>query len=311
MRIYTKNKYRSFLLFLLIIAFFIMQITTSYSNNKKPNFIIYDSIAGSWNEKGLNNTFIFAKYFDLSVDENPLLKDTYLEIGFLDEFSPAYNRAGIYFEYQPIGIFTLNAGLYHNVYYTLFGYGFQRFESVNTNWSSKVRDDYKNETTEHALYIQINPTLILPFDPSMSKTILKNLFIAYSPEYHYWSFFDSKNKDIAEEKLSNDSFYEYRNDIIQNNKNWTFVHSFLLLYKFSEENEPKCFFTVKYDKIIVRDQGKASEKIGPMFIWEFAEKMGFIDRPRIITLIQYYIDDKYKKDEFYYAFVFTMRHNIY
>jgi len=271
---------------------------------KMREFTIYEKLSFSWNELGISNTLIFSKFIDLS-SVAELCQSNYMEIALYEEFTPSYNQVGTYIELEPIAILNIYTGIYFLSYYNTFGYGLYQVDYPNEKWDSSTRSDNSDRfTSAYGYHIKINPTLKFPVDPTGCLPFFSNLYFIYSPEYNYWSINSIDKQYIKNKEINDVYFYEYINDVVQPNKTWSFVHSITFMYFPSD-----VIVGLNYTRVVVPSISLYSEKIGPIFVYAFAKKIGTFINPRLVFLAQYYTKETYKKDELYLAGQFMIRYD--
>ena len=151
------------------------------------------------------------KLFD---SKSILFKDSRIEFGIQNKFSPAYNYIGPRIYFEPIAVFdlTISGGFFTE--YKALGYGFMKLTDYKSDFSDATLSNLE-QSNANGYYVYANPEFKIAF----GKIIFSHSFLI-----NYWNF-----------KNVNSYYYERITRSVLKSEDYNLENESYLFYKFNKK----------------------------------------------------------------------------
>jgi hypothetical protein len=214
---------------------------TGISAERRPELVFTQSIGGILNPLGFLSESRVLYRMPLSRDTGILFNSTKLELGIVNEWSPADEMPGIAFNIEPIALFNIwvKAGLYEQ--YRLFGFGYRKLDGKNGPYHDSIVADITRENRTGSR-ITIAPSLKMKVGPVIvADNVTCNRIDLFNTEEY---------------------FYEIRTALPHYSHDFNFINDLIVLYEWSSRLRTG----VNYNLVYVRGTEVRQQKLGAMVI---------------------------------------------
>lgn len=261
----------------------------------KEGLYLNTNLGASINQLGLALKADLFYRFPLINKPGKLWKDTKIEVGVQEYFSPSFQRASAYCMIAPIAVFDVKAYVGYDYMYDLdgdtFGPGYIP--------RSGPDDDYDTDDRKGAPSIAKGGfrMLVIP----TFKMALGPVAALYSINIEYHNY----NEDGY--------YYDPSTFIIHKSEDTSLKHDAKLLYRTKTfGNIGKFMFGVNYTNLWVRSSEKTSQKLAGMVVYQPSWSVLSPNlKPYFVTMLGSHLQDRYYKGKFYFALLMGLTYKIY
>jgi hypothetical protein len=219
----------------------LLGVLTGISAERRPELVFTQSIGGILNPLGFLSESRVLYRMPLSRDTGILFNSTKLELGIVNEWSPADEMPGIAFNIEPIALFNIwvKAGLYEQ--YRLFGFGYRKLDGKNGPYHDSIIADITRENRTGSR-ITVAPSLKMKAGPVIvADNVTCNRIDLFNTEEY---------------------FYEIRTALPHYSHDFNFINDLIVLYEWSSRLRTG----VNYNLVYVHGTEVRQQKLGAMVI---------------------------------------------
>jgi hypothetical protein len=243
------------------------------------------------NPLGIQDAFDVSWTKTTSASNSPLYKDAHVALGLSSKLTPAFERVGAWFEYAPLSILDLRAGV-EPVYYFGTYKVFLPFERPTARFDDDVIEArVKEAASGFAGRVYVSPTL---------KARVGSVVGRVKTEISWWK---------AQEK-GEPYFYEPAWDtLIKARGSTVLTVEALALREFKLGGEKTLLLGPVYDLTRVNNApGNRKQDLGILGVWSKAGAFHALKDPTVAAKVFYFLQDPWRRHQFaaQFAFVFGL-----
>ncbi len=211
---------------------------------------------------------------------NVLLDNRREELGIEVNANPAYTDAAIYTEWTPLQVLVLRAQMDAFVYYGIFG-AILRFPSAGLAFGDQVRVDRESEARPGVVTRFLSQaTLQVQVGPVIARNSFEVDLIALHGDEEHW--------------------IDLQRDLLLSRRELLFTNDAQLLVEPYRRPDGTGLYVGGYHHIAyARYSGYRRQRLGLMGEWIFARQLWRMQKPRLIALSAYHLEDRNRQGGFY------------
>ncbi len=250
-----------------------------------------NAFAFALNPLGIQDAFEVSWTRRLNDSEELLHKDAHVSVGVFSRLSPAFARAGAWFEYSPLSIVDLRVGV-EPVYYFGTYKAFLPFESAEARFDDDVIESrVKEAASGFAGRIYLAPAL---------KARMGSVVTRVRAEVSRWKA----------QKTGEPHFYEPVLDtLIKASGSTVLTVEALALREFKLTGGKTFLLGPVYDLTAVSDAGvNQKQDVALLAVWSKSGKIGALKDASVVAKIMYFLQDPWRRHQpaAQIAFVFSL-----
>ena len=234
-------------------------------------------VGAAVNNTGLQNTFEVLWTRPTSRSSHPLLSGAHIATGLTQTLTPTQAKFGGWFEYSPLSILDLRAGVDPSAYFGTFD-SLMGLRSYYEPFDPDSRKAHGGAKAGMAARVYLSPTLKWKAGPIVGSS---------SADLEWWR----SNADAT-------YFYEpTRDTVLRSNGDRMLMTTNVLMYQWAATSSSLSIGALHTLAQVPDAPNNHIQKLGAIAIKEFSTNHFGLPKPRVTVVVARYLEDPFKKDQ--------------
>jgi hypothetical protein len=244
----------------------------------RTEYSFHNTFGGTWNPRGLQNTFDFSIAHPLYSSGHPLLSRGRASLGVSSVVSPSYQGLSGWLELAPLSILEIRVGAERIDYFGAVG-SLLPYEGYGENFDENARDDrWDDAVARGGRRLYVSPSLKF--------------------EAGRWSGWGNAEWEWWKVHSPRPFFYEPRRDTLLKRNDHLVRTTFAALYKIRQRLRAGPIYQETRIPQALRNRVR---RLGLLALWSLPDRWAGLRNPELIVTLSGYSDDPYRTGEPYAA----------